>query len=130
MSGSLTKRRRDLLIAARDRFGVKHVWTDRGNILVKSPNEPSVRKKDPLANAFEIVFVLFFVFFFFLLLFFCPFSDYLLAIFVISIIILKNCRFSVLHFLLLLFFFSYRDICLVSVFFAIFVIFIVILENC
>ena len=28
---SLIKKRRDLLNATRDRFGVKHVWTDRGN---------------------------------------------------------------------------------------------------
>lgn len=50
VSESLTKRRRDLLNAARDRFGVKNVWTDRGNILVKLPGEPSARKIRSLAE--------------------------------------------------------------------------------
>jgi len=41
---ALTKRRRDILNMARDKFGVKHVWTDHGNILVKRSNDPSGRR--------------------------------------------------------------------------------------
>ena len=43
-SESFTKRRRDFLNAARDRFGVKHAWTARGNMLRKSPGEPSAQR--------------------------------------------------------------------------------------
>ena len=42
VSESLTKQCCDLLNAPRDWFGVKHVWTDCSNILVKSSGEPSV----------------------------------------------------------------------------------------
>ena len=37
ISESLTKHRRDILNAARDKFGVKNVWSDRG--LAKLPDE-------------------------------------------------------------------------------------------
>ncbi|KAK2721100.1 hypothetical protein QYM36_003394 [Artemia franciscana] len=50
VSESLTKQRRDLLNATRDRFGVKHVWTDCSNILVKSPCEPSAWKTRSLGE--------------------------------------------------------------------------------
>ena len=41
---ALTKRRRDTLNMARDKFDVKHGWTDHGNILVKRPSDPSVHR--------------------------------------------------------------------------------------
>ena len=41
---ALTKSRRDILNMARDKFGVKYVWTDHGNGLVKMPSDPSVHR--------------------------------------------------------------------------------------
>lgn len=44
LSEALTKRRREILYAAKDRFGHRNVWTDRGQILAR-PNGESVTKK-------------------------------------------------------------------------------------
>ena len=44
LSESLTKKRREILNAARDCFGKFNVWTDRGQILAKPPGQSMIRK--------------------------------------------------------------------------------------
>lgn len=50
LSESLTKRRRDILSAARDKFGVKNVWSDRGQVLAMLPGERAARRINSLSD--------------------------------------------------------------------------------
>ena len=110
VSESLTKRRHDLLNAARDRFGVKNVWTDRGNILVKLPGEPSARKIRSLAECVWISICFVFCRFFFSVQLLLPFFFlFLFCDFFILIIIRINCfGLPFILFLLFLFFWGIR----------------------
>ena len=52
VSEALTKRRRDILNTARDSFGVRNVWSDRGLILAKLPTDTIARRIRSLADCF------------------------------------------------------------------------------
>jgi hypothetical protein len=47
---SLTKQRRDILNAAKDRFGQRNAWSDRGQILAKPSDGTPIKKIRSLAD--------------------------------------------------------------------------------
>ena len=103
VSEVLAKRIGDLLNAARDPFGVKHLLTDCDNILMSRQVNRLCGRQDPLVDAFETVVFAVFSLSYIAFFFFCSFYYDFFLIFVIFIIIFKNCRFSVLYFLFLFF---------------------------
>jgi hypothetical protein len=47
---SLTKQRWDILNAAKDKFGLRNAWSDRGQILAKPSDGTPIKKKMSLAD--------------------------------------------------------------------------------